>query len=229
MTLCAAQINVPGGCLPEIIAYDTDRASAYHRHHRKNLRTRISTARERRLVARALATLATTETVLDLACGTGRFWPVIDARASSVVAVDNSDAMLREAVAHAAPNPRRVAVCGSAFALPFRDRTFDAVVCMRFLHHLAHRDDRLAALADIRRVARHGAIVSLWTDGSREGRRRLREQNAASLPRGFGRRVCIERTRIEREFADAGFSKAIGFDFAPGLSMWRVYALHCAD
>src|SRR4249920_3959614 len=107
MTLCAAQINVPGGCLPEIIAYDSDRASAYHRHHRKNLRTRISTARERRLVARALATLATTETVLDLACGTGRFWPVIDARASSVVAVDNSDAMLREAVAHAAPNPRR--------------------------------------------------------------------------------------------------------------------------
>ncbi len=229
MTLCAAQINVPGGCLPEIIAYDTDRASAYHRHHRKNLRTRISTARERRLVARALATLATTETILDLACGTGRFWPVIDARASSVVAVDNSDAMLREAVAHATPNPRRAAVCASAFALPFRDRTFDAVVCMRFLHHLAHRDDRLAALADIRRVARHGAIVSLWTDGSREGRRRLREQNAASLPRGFGRRVCIERTRIELEFADAGFSKATGFDFAPGLSMWRVYALHCAD
>jgi len=215
--------------LPEIIAYDTDRASAYHRHHRKNLRTRISTARERQLVARALATLGKTETVLDLACGTGRFWPVIDARASSVVAVDNSDAMLREAVAHAAPNARRTAVCGSAFALPFRDQTFDAVVCMRFLHHLAHRDDRLAALADIRRVARLGAIVSLWTDGSREGRRRLREQHAANLPRGFGRRVCVERTTIERDFTDAGFSRAIGFDFAPWLSMWRIYALHCAD
>ena len=58
MTLCGAQINAPGGCLPEIIAYDTDRASAYHRHHRKNLRTRISTARERQLVGRALATLS---------------------------------------------------------------------------------------------------------------------------------------------------------------------------
>jgi ubiquinone/menaquinone biosynthesis C-methylase UbiE len=229
MTLCGAQITAPGGCLPEIIAYDTERASAYHRHHRKNLRTRISTARERQLVGRALATFRRTETVLDLACGTGRFWPVIDARASSIVAVDNSDAMLREAVEHAAPNAHRTAVCGSAFALPFRERTFDVVVCMRFLHHLAHRDDRLAALADIRRVTRDGAVVSLWTDGSREGRRRLREQHASTLPRGFGRRVCVERTTIERDFADAGFSAAIGFDFAPGLSMWRVYALHCAD
>jgi ubiquinone/menaquinone biosynthesis C-methylase UbiE len=215
--------------LPEIIAYDTERASAYHRHHRKNLRTRISTARERQLVARALATLPKTDRVLDLACGTGRFWPVIDARASFAVALDNSDAMLREAVTHAAPHPRRIAVCGSAFQLPFRDRTFDAVVCMRFLHHLAHREDRLNALADIRRVARHGAVVSLWTDGSREGRRRLREQNTSILPRGFGRRVCIERAAIARDFADAGFSAARAFDFAPGLSMWRVYALHCAD
>jgi ubiquinone/menaquinone biosynthesis C-methylase UbiE len=137
--------------------------------------------------------------------------------------------MLREAVAHAAPNERRIPVCGSAFQLPFGSRTFDAVVCMRFLHHLAHREDRLSALADIRRVARHGAVVSLWTDGSREGRRRLREQNAANLPRGFGRRVCVERTTIERDFADAGFSGVTGFDFAPGLSMWRIYALHCAD
>ena len=229
MTLCGAQITAPGGCLPEIIAYDTERASAYHRHHHKNLRTRISTVRERQLVGRALATFRTTDTVLDLACGTGRFWPVIDARASSIVAVDNSDAMLREAIAHAAPNAHRTAVCGSAFALPFGDRTFDVVVCMRFLHHLAHRDDRLAALAEIRRVTRSGAVVSLWTDGSREGRRRLREQKAATSPRGFGRRVCVERTTIERDFADAGFTGATGFDFAPGLSMWRVYALHCAD
>lgn len=215
--------------MPEIIAYDTERASAYHRHHNKNLRTRISTARERQLVGRALDTLTKTDTLLDLACGTGRFWPVIDTRAARIVAVDNSDAMLREAVAHAAPNARRTAVCGSAFQLPFRDHAFDVVVCMRFLHHLAHREDRLAALADIRRVARHGAVVSLWTDGSREGRRRLREQNADALPRGFGRRVCIERTTIERDFTDAGFSQATAFDFAPGLSMWRVYALHCAD
>ena len=214
--------------MPEIIAYDTERASAYHRHHRKNLRTRISTARERHLADRALATLPTTDSILDLACGTGRFWPVIDKRATAIVAVDNSEAMLREAIAHASPNPRRRAVCGSAFQLPFADRSFDVVVCMRFLHHLAHSADRVKALTDIRRVARHGAVVSLWTDGSRQGRRRLHQQNIASLPAGFGRRVCVERTTIERDFAAAGFDDAIGFDFAPRLSMWRVYALRCA-
>ena len=213
--------------MPEIIAYDTERASAYHRHHQKNLRTRISTVRERQLTARALATLPVTDTVLDLACGTGRFWPVIDKCATTIVAVDNSEAMLREALAHARPNPQRLAVCGSAFRLPFRDRSFDVVVCMRFLHHLAHSEDRVEALAEFRRVARHGAVVSLWTDGSRQARRRLQKQNIASLPGGFGRRVCVERTTIERDFAVAGFHDPVGFDFAPGLSMWRVYALRC--
>ena len=215
--------------MPEIIAYDAERASAYHRHHRKNLRTRLSTARERQLTDRALASLPNTDLLLDLACGTGRFWPVIDKRATTIVAVDNSEAMLREAITHARPNPQRRAVCGSGFQLPFRDRSFDVVVCMRFLHHLAHSEDRVKALSDIRRVARHGAVVSLWTDGSRQARRRLRKQNLSTLPRGFGRRVCIERTTIERDFIDAGFHDPNGFDFAPGLSMWRVYALRCAD
>lgn len=214
--------------MPEIIAYDTERASAYHRHHEKNLRTRISTARERQLAARALATLRVTDSVLDLACGTGRFWPVIDQRATTIVALDNSEAMLHEAVAHGRPNPQRLPVCGSAFRLPFRDRSFDVVVCMRFLHHLAHSEDRIDALTEFRRVARRGAVVSLWTDGSRQARRRLQKQDIAALPGGFGRRVCIERTTIERDFAAAGFHDPVGFDFAPGLSMWRVYALHCA-
>ncbi len=214
--------------MPEIIAYDTQRASAYHRHHQKNLRTRISTARERQLTGRALDALPVTDTVLDLACGTGRFWPVIDKRAATIVAVDNSEAMLREAIAHASPNSRRRAVCGSAFQLPFRDQSFDVVVCMRFLHHLAHSTDRIEALTELRRVARHGAVVSLWTDGSRQARRRLLKQDIAALPGGFGRRICIERTTIERDFAVAGFHTPIGFDFAPGLSMWRIYALRCA-
>jgi ubiquinone/menaquinone biosynthesis C-methylase UbiE len=215
--------------LPDLVAYDADRAAAYHRHHEKNLRTRISTARERALVRRALATLESTDALLDVACGTGRFWPVVDRSAKSIVALDNSASMLNEAFAHASPNAARRAVCASAFRLPFRDRSFDAVLCMRFLHHLAHRDDRIAALTDMRRVVRHGAVVSLWVDGSREGRRRLREQNTAKLQRGFGRRVCIERTEIERNFVAAGFGHSIAFDFAPGWSMWRVYALYRTD
>ena len=214
--------------MTDIIAYTTERAAAYRAHHEKSLRTRISTARERTLLDRAFTTLPPCNTVLDLACGTGRFWPVVDHRAVEIVAVDNSAAMLREAVAHAAPNPQRRAVCGSAFQLPFRDASFDIVVCMRFLHHLAHHDDRLRALADMRRVARIGAIVSLWTDGNHQARRRLRRQNVAKLPHGFGRRVCVERSAIEADFIEAGFRDAVAFDFAPGLSMWRIYALHCA-
>lgn len=213
--------------MPDIVAYDTEQASAYRLHHRKNLRTRLTTVRERALVKRAFGVFAPALQVLDLACGTGRFWSVIEARAGTVVALDNSEAMLHEALAQAAPNLNRHVACGSVFRLPFADACFDVVVCMRLLHHFAHREDRMAALTEIRRITAHGAIVSLWTDGNAPGRRRLQQQRQLALPRGFGRRICIERTVIEEDFVAAGFGAATGYDLAPRVSMWRIYALRC--
>jgi hypothetical protein len=104
MTLCGAQINAPE-LLARDHAYDTERASAYHRHHRKNLRTRISTARERQLVGRA-RDVRQTDAVLDPRAAPDDSAGDRDAL-SSIVAVDNSDAMLREAVAHAEPHAHR--------------------------------------------------------------------------------------------------------------------------
>jgi ubiquinone/menaquinone biosynthesis C-methylase UbiE len=50
------------------------------------------------------------------------------------------------------------AVRGSVAALPFRDRGFDAVVCLEVLEHLA---DPRPALAELLRVARKGVVVSV--------------------------------------------------------------------
>src|SRR5437773_7794299 len=53
---------------------------------------------------------------------------------------------------------KRIPVRGSAASLPFRDRSFDAVVCMDTLEHLP-RFVRGAAVQEIFRVARNLVVV----------------------------------------------------------------------
>lgn len=48
-------------------------------------------------------------------------------------------------------------VCGDALALPFKDESFDAVLCRDLLHHL---EDRGPAIAELRRICKPGG--DLW-------------------------------------------------------------------
>ena len=60
-----------------------------------------------------------------------------------------------------AGDPERFGVWDAdARALPFDDRTFDAVLLLGPLYHLGERSDRLRALAEAVRVARPGAVVA---------------------------------------------------------------------
>jgi len=75
--------------------------------------------------------------VLDLGCGTGRYFHCIR-RPVRLVGLDLSPEMLREArhpvdaerLAHHVP-----LVCGSLFAAPFKDHYFDAIYCIGVLGH----------------------------------------------------------------------------------------------
>lgn len=96
---------------------------------------------------------------LDLACGTGRVARALTAR-GVVVGVDSSRAMLEQA--------RRDAVWslaqGDAFALPFADASFDAVVALRFAFHFADLTVFLREMARV--VAPRGVLVFdtyLWS------------------------------------------------------------------
>ncbi|MEM7167360.1 MAG: methyltransferase domain-containing protein [Planctomycetota bacterium] len=92
-------------------------------------------------------------TVLDVACGPGRFH---SAQAGCErFAVDFSHEMLD---VHRARHPRaRVARC-DAGQLPFADHSFDAVLCTRFLAHL-RGEYRAGALAELARVSRGVVII----------------------------------------------------------------------
>ena len=54
--------------------------------------------------------------------------------------------------------PRVSLVQADAYALPFRGRSYDLVVCLEVLEHLA---DPARALRELRRVARSGCLVSV--------------------------------------------------------------------
>jgi ubiquinone/menaquinone biosynthesis C-methylase UbiE len=88
--------------------------------------------------------------VLDVGCGTGQLAVRIrrELRETRIVGCDFSAGMLRQARARARRAPW---VQGDAGRLPFRDGTFDAIVCTEAFHWFP---DRQAALAEFRRVLR---------------------------------------------------------------------------
>jgi len=97
--------------------------------------------------------------VLDVGCGTGLFASRLgrELAGATVVGCDFSHGMLRQAAAHARDAPW---VQGNALHLPFRDASFDAVVCTEAFHWFP--DQRLA-LAEFFRVLVPGgrALVAL--------------------------------------------------------------------
>jgi ubiquinone/menaquinone biosynthesis C-methylase UbiE len=97
--------------------------------------------------------------VLDLGCGTGRHSLPLAAAGANVTAVDFSAEML--ARARAKPGAERVEFRAHDLhePLPFRDQSFDRVVCGLVLDHIR---DLAAAFAETRRVLRPGgfAVVS---------------------------------------------------------------------
>jgi demethylmenaquinone methyltransferase/2-methoxy-6-polyprenyl-1,4-benzoquinol methylase len=109
----------------------------------------------RRAAARAVEGSAR-DPVLDLGCGTGRLGALLARRGRRVIGVDLSQEMLIRAAA--ASGRRLNLVQGSAFALPFRDRSFTGAVSGFVLRNL---DDVPLAFRELARVLDPGAPVAL--------------------------------------------------------------------
>lgn len=206
--------------------YRSGRADAYEVHHEKSARNKLTTRRERSLLSRALRLAGNPEVVLDLPCGTGRFWPaIVESGAQRLIAADNSDGMLEVAARNAlSPAFPDQLINTSLFRIDLPDESVDFFACMRFFHHLAHAEDRVAGLCEIRRVTRRYAAISLWVDGNL-GAWRRRGRRPPTLERGYGKRICIPRRDIESDIAKAEFDIVDGFDVWPRLTMWRMYLL----
>lgn len=135
--------------------------------------------------------------VLDIGTGTGALLPILAGAAGTVVAIDNSAAMLARATGLCRQQGLdRVRLCNAdAVGLPFRDACFDACNCAMVLHHVARPAQ---AVREMARVIKPGGRLTVTTFCSHDQEWMRRELAHQWL--GF------EREEIERFLTTAGLT-----------------------
>lgn len=103
--------------------------------------------------------------ILDAGCGSGRMTIPLSRAGYRVVGLDLVRDSLREIRARGDYD----LVAGDVRCLPFRDRTFDAVVCYDVLQHLL-KPERARAAEEIERVLMPGGIAFVEAFGRRDMR-----------------------------------------------------------
>ncbi|MBD2460327.1 3-demethylubiquinone-9 3-O-methyltransferase [Oscillatoria sp. FACHB-1407] len=99
--------------------------------------------------------------VLDIGCGGGYSCEFLARRGAIASGIDQSKACIVAAQVHAQANQLTIAYQhGHAEALPYGDRSFDVVVCVDVLEHVA---DALQTLREIYRVLKPGGIFCFDT------------------------------------------------------------------
>jgi SAM-dependent methyltransferase len=144
-----------------------------------------------RIAARIEAALGDACTVVNVGAGTGSYEP----RDRWVLGVEPSATMRAQRAADAAP-----CLAGSAESLPLDDGSVDAAMACVTIHHW---QDRLAGLAELRRVARGPVVIFTFDLAGLIGWQRdyFREPIAIEEPRfGHPEEIAAElggTTRIE--------------------------------
>lgn len=95
---------------------------------------------------------------LDAGCGTGRLARLLVERGAEVVSLDGSAEMLELARGHESRSQggSGLYVRGDVTALPFRDQSFDGVLCVSVIEYVT---DPAVPLRDFRRILRDDGIV----------------------------------------------------------------------
>lgn len=144
--------------------------------------------------------------VLDVGCGTGEITARMAARlpGAQFIGIDLDENHLERARARAAFAGARMRFqVGDAQALPFPDASFDLVVCRHVLQAVS---DAPRAVAEMRRVARPGAVLHV-------------------LAEDYGMLWCHPTPRDSDDFwreGAGGYGKAVGCDLHIGRKMFAV-------
>ena len=179
--------------------YDGEHARGCGDPRPPRLLQRLSAWRDARLVRQALKVAGEPGLILDLACGSGRFWPVLAEHVNRVIlASDNSQAMLDHARTHhpGALLKRVKTFQGSAFSIGLSANAVDCIFCLDLFRHVPDSDARLMLLHEFHRVSRDTVIVAVNVG-----------------------------TPVESEFRQAGFKVLNYQEFLPGSRRWCVYVL----
>lgn len=212
--------------------YDPEHAREYFDKHGSGFWRRLSTWREIGMARKALRIAGNPKSVLDLPCGTGRFWALLCEQPDrKIYAADNSQAMIDTGLQLRPPAAvariEQAFQC-SAFSTGLPDDFVECVFCIRLLHHIQKSEDRIRILKEFARISSGTVIVSLWVDGNFRAWRHRRKQERKARLRGTSGprdRFLLRQEEIEAEFAAAGLEVVGHADFLKYWDKWRAYVV----
>lgn len=203
--------------------YDQEHARVCLQPRPRGLAGRLTIWRDEQLVRNALKVAGEPGLILDVACGAGRFWPVLGEHANRVIlASDPSQDMLDHAPTHHPQHllKRVKTFQSSAFTIGLSENAVDCIFCMQLFQYIASPEHRSAILGEFHRVSRDTVIVAVRIDPHYKRRRAKEEGDPA--------RQLASKAEVEAEFKRAGFRMLSHQDFLPGCARMRVYVLRKA-
>ena len=157
----------------------------------------------RRMVGRFLALCPPRARILDAACGTGKYWPLLSEGGHDLLGIDQSAGMLRRAHAKFPAVPtEKLGLQELA-----REDAFDGVVCIDALE-LVFPEDWPRVLANVHRALRAGGPFYFTVE--------LPEED---LPEVFGAAVEAGLPVVEGEYVKEG-----GYHYYPAIARVRPWA-----
>lgn len=137
-------------------------ATRYNEAYRDKMLKRWSTQREFTLLDELLGSQPHCETLLNIPAGGGRLSEKIAGAADVLVEADAAFGQLLYGREHCADPSRRFWMTASAFHIPFKDASVDAVVSIRLCHHLPTAAERERLVSELLRVARRYVIMTYF-------------------------------------------------------------------
>jgi len=165
---------------------------------------------------------------LDVGCGTGLLAGRLAEAGYEMAGIDPSEGMLKILRNRA---PAIHAVRGSGTSLPFADDSFDLVLSVAVMHHIADPEDVRRTLAEMVRVARPSSRILVWDHNPRNpywGRLMAR------VPQDTGEERLIPEGEVVARLREAGAeiltSAQLGMvpDFTPRAGLRAAAALERA-
>jgi SAM-dependent methyltransferase len=156
---------------------------------------------------------------LDVGCGTGALAARLAEAGYEMAGVDPSEGMLEVLRAR---TPAIHAVSAPGTALPFADDSFDLVLCVAVMHHIADPEAVSKTLAEMVRVAKPSGRILVWDHNPRNpywGRLMAR------VPQDTGEERLIPEQEVVGGLRTGGaeilFSTQLGMvpDFTPRAAM----------
>lgn len=187
--------------------YQSDEVTATYDETRFGDKNRAHSEATEKCLSILLDRLQGTRNVLDMPCGTGRFVDLVKDSGLAYVGADISMEMMSVLVGkHGRPLEGTSLVLCDAARLPFRDDSFDCVLCFKFIS-LVPKEVRLAILPEIARVTSRYLIAQS---------KYFRTFSPSRFLKLLLARLLRIRSRIEKYAERASLTKTVegtGFQF----------------